>query len=193
MATPYERIMKTDQSEVPTRNAAMSTPPIRSDKQKTSPNKETPSEKSTITKTARNATNTAHENRYDAFTRPVLRPYQKPPLVTVPLPTPDMDIINAHIIMSAREVLENQEDAKGVLAIYEYILKVWLCEIIETRTFVTQHIRHHEDLLLTLLGCTYNHTETNSWARISMHNLNAYSDKMNELKKKIERQLGKLQ
>lgn len=104
-----------------------------------------------------------------------------------------MDTINLHTIACAREILEHQDDVKRVLDLYRFILQVWLCEVNEARTFVTQHIKQHGDLLLLLTGCPFNHTETNSWARIAMHNLNAYSDKMSTIKGKTERQIEKLE
>lgn len=179
MATPYEQIMSDDNRK------KMSTDEDARPTQR-------PTKRPHKTKLCKPSDDSSPIDAYNAFTRPASSQYSKPPLLAIPLATPDLGLINSRIIMQVERVLSNQEDARGVLEVYRYILEVWRAEIIETRTFITQHIKHHEDLLLTLLGCNFHHSETNSWARIAMFNLNAYSDKMNVIKTKLDAQIARV-
>lgn len=128
-------------------------------------------------------------DEYDAFTSAPPARYQQPPFSAGPLPVPDIATIHLHITAELRTILGNHGEVDGgrLLGIYRAILNVWLGNVRDALAFLTSHMKHHEQLLLTLIdpNCPFKQTETNGWCRVSMHNLNVRIDQLTILKNRL--------
>lgn len=112
---------------------------------------------------------------YDAFHNPTRTRHQQPPLTAAPLPVVDLNDIHQHITNYVRQLLGDGGPAREALLVYKMIPTVWRDQVKDWKTFLVCHLKHHEDLQVSLVNqnCRFFHTDTNAWARTSMFNLNA--------------------